>query len=64
MDRPQVLLPPPRPPEPLREVIPPYQVWTTLTPPQQHHFCQTLVGICQELIATVATGPRKEVRDD
>ena len=64
MDRPQVPLPLPRLPDPPHEVIPPYQVWTTLTLPQQHHFRQTLVAICQELVATVAAVPRKEVRDD
>jgi hypothetical protein len=52
------------PPLSRAEVIPPYEVWTTLTLHQQHHFCQTLVAICQELVATVAAVPRKEVRDD
>jgi hypothetical protein len=64
MDRPQVPRPWPRPPDPPREVIPPYEVWTTLALHQQHHFCQTLVAICQELVATGAAVPRKEVRDD
>ena len=64
MDRPQVSLPRPRPPDPPGEVILPYQVWTTLALHQQRHCCQTLIAICQELVATVAAVPRKEVRDD
>ena len=64
MDRQQAPLLWPRLPEPPREVIPPYEVWTTLALHQQHHFCQTLVAIYQELVDTVAAVPRKEVRDD
>jgi hypothetical protein len=44
--------------------IPPRQVWTLLTESQQHCVFQTIVRICQEVLAAPAHRPGREMLDE
>ena len=53
------LAPQAQPQERCPDHIRPIEVWTTLTPTQQHTFLQTLVMMCQDCLL-----PRKETGHD
>jgi hypothetical protein len=59
--RPTLLTPAPRgDPRP----IAPRQLWTQLSADQQRHLLQTLVHVCQELVANATRRPGKEGSDE
>jgi hypothetical protein len=42
----------------------PRHLWSHLTPDQQQHLLQTLVCVCQELVAQASLPPGRKASDD